>query len=225
MTGETLTWVIGAFEMTDEDAQRLWAAFAGDAVGPQDGIRDTVTLPRPLGKRQWHRTRTLFEKYHFAGDGSYERRHTLQVIEAIEDGVDSYLFNHEPYADRISVAYGGAVGQHYEYGGGLVSDEIMLGRTLQIGQRIPIEYETHFAHGAHYPSEVRRAVRARVENLDFAIHFAPERRPNVVSFCAWPDHYDGEPVLTEQLTVNDDGSAHRFVSFAEQTVLGFKWAW
>ncbi|MFC3891284.1 hypothetical protein ACFOWZ_07325 [Lentzea rhizosphaerae] len=225
LSGETLTWFIGAFEMSDQDAQKLWATFSGDAIGPLDAIVDTVPVPRPMGKRQWHRTMTLFERYLFSKDRSYIQRRTMQVIQAIEDGVDSYLFNHEPFAASISVLYGGHLGQHYEYGGGLVSDDIMFGRTLQTGQRIAIEYETAFDPGVHRPTEVRRAVRARVENLDFAIQFAAEHAPRSVWFCAWPDHYTGDPVLNEPLSLDEAGGAHRFVAYAQQTVLGFRWEW
>ncbi len=224
LSGETLNWFIGAFDMTDEDSQRLWASFSGDAVSRNEGITDTVPVERPHGKRQWHRTLTLFERYFFAADGTYKLRRTLQVIQAIEDGIDSYLFNHEPYAQRIHVLYGGHLGNHYEYGFGLVSDDIAFGRQLNTGQRTAFEYETHFEPGAHFVTEVRRPVRARVENLDFAIQFTPDRLPSAVYFCAWPDHYEGEPVLQEPLTLND-GAAHRFVPYAQQSVLGFRWTW
>ncbi|MEU4763331.1 hypothetical protein AB0H12_08745 [Actinosynnema sp. NPDC023794] len=225
LTGETLTWFITAFEMSDQDAQRLWATFSGDTVGPLDAIIDTVPVPRPMGKRQWHRTMTLFERYFFGSDRSYIQRRTMQVVQAIEDGVDSYLFNHEPFASRIDVLYGGHVGEHYEYGGGLVSDDIMFGRTLQAGQRIAIEYETFFDPGVHQPTEVRRPVRARVENLDFAIRFVAGYTPQHVWFCAWPDHYLGDPVLSEPLSLDASGAAHRFVAYAQQAVLGFRWEW
>lgn len=224
LAGETLNWFIGAFDMSDQDSQRLWANFSGDAVAREEGIVDTVPVERPYGKRQWHRTMTLFERYIFAADGSYELRRTLQVIQAIEDDVDSYLYNHEPYVQRIHVLYGGHVGQHYEYGGGLVSDDIAFGRQLNTGQRTAFEYETHFEPGVHFVTEVRRAVRARVENLDFAIQFSADKLPTAVWFCAWPDHYIGDPVLRESLPLND-GAAHRFVPYAQQTVLGFLWEW
>jgi len=226
ISGETLNWFIGAFDMSDEDSTKLWAAFSGDdATSMIEGITDTVYIPRPMAKRQWHRTITLFEKYYFARDRSYFRRHTLQIIQAIEDGVDSYLYNHEPYATHIRVLYGGKLGTHYEYGDGLVSDDIMLGRALRTGQRIAVEYETSYGASANFPTEVRRAVRARVENLDFAIQFDQENPPTTLWFSVWSDHYLGDPVRKEPLTLDAHGAAHRFVAFAQQTVLGFSWQW
>lgn len=225
ITGETLNWFIGAFDMSDGHARQLWARFSGDIDVRLEGISDTVPSPRPMGKRQWHRTLTLFERYSFASDRSYISRRTLQVVQAIEDGVDSYLFNHEPYAEEIEVICGGSLGKHYEYGDGLVSDDIDFGRKLSIGQRIALEYETRFDPGKHHPSEVRRAVRARVENLDFGVQFAPTQVPNSVWFCAWPDHYRGDPVYQERLELDNEGRIDRFVPYAQQTVLGFKWDW
>ncbi|MFF0544118.1 hypothetical protein [Nocardia thailandica] len=224
LTGQTLEWFIAAFDMSEDHTRRLWSVFSGDDPEAVHSICDTVPVQRPMTRRQWHRTMTLFERYSFAVDGSYKLRHTLQVIQALEDDVDSYLFNHEPYADRIQVLHGGALGNHHDYGFGLSSDEISFGRALLTGQRITLEYKTHFAPRTHYPREVRRAVRARAENLDFAIQFPRRRHPPAIWFCAWPDHLEGAPVREDRLDIVD-GSAHRFVPFAQHCVLGFRWEW
>ncbi|MFF5032235.1 hypothetical protein [Nocardia salmonicida] len=224
LTGQTLEWFIGAFEMTEDHAQKLWSVYSGEEASSRQSISDIVPVQRPMARPQWHRTMTLFERYTFAADGSYRLRHTLQVIQALEDHVDFYLFNHEPYADRIQVMHGGAVGRHHDYGFGLSSDEITLGRPLLTGQRMTLEYKTHFTPGTHFPREVRRAVRARAENLDFAIQFPRRRRPPAIWFCAWPDHLEGEPVHEEPLDIVD-GAAHRFLPFAQHCVLGFRWEW
>lgn len=48
LSGETLDWFLGAFEMSDEDGQRLWANFSGDSENRNEGIVDTVPVPRPM---------------------------------------------------------------------------------------------------------------------------------------------------------------------------------
>jgi hypothetical protein len=222
--GQTLTWFIGAFDIEDQDSTQLWKALSGDNDLELAHITDTVPTPRPMGKRQWHRTMALFERFAIGADRSYISRRTNQTIQAIENGVDSYLFNHEPYAKRINVIYGGALGKHYEYGDGLVSDDIDFGFKLNVGQRTALEYETLFDEGVHFPTEVRRAVRARVENLDFAIQFSLDQLPKAVWFCAWPDHYLHDPVFKQPLELKA-GRVNRFFAYAQQTVLGFQWEW
>lgn len=223
LTSETLTWFIDAFAMTKEDEQRLWHAFAGG--GQIDGgIVDTVDKPRPYVRPQLHRTVSLFERYNFDKQGCLLTRHTMHVIRAAEADIDSYLFNHEPTAERIEVLAGGTLGRQYRYGGGLVSEEFILDRAVSQHGTASIEYLTHYPAGWR-PAEVRRAVRGRCENVDMAVLFDPEFTPARVRFCAWADHYEGEPVLYEDTVVDDRGYAHRFVPFAENTVLGFQWHW
>jgi len=223
LTGETLTWFIDAFGMSDEDRQRLWRAFAGGSK-IDGGIVDTIEKPRGLARPQMHRTVTLFERYNFDATGSLVSRHTMHVIRAAEADIECYLFNHEPFAERVEVLMGGSLGRRYHYGGGLVSDEIVLERPLSRHNTISMEYLTYYPP-AWRPTEVRRAVRGRCENVDMAVLFGTEHRPVRIDFCAWADHYDGVPVLREQVEPDDRGYAHWFVPFAEQTVLGFEWQW
>ncbi|MGC4956752.1 hypothetical protein ACLQ2P_26380 [Actinomadura citrea] len=64
------------------------------------------------------------------------------------------------YAAR-TVSHGGAV----------------FGRVLRAGERIALEYHTHYSRPPHPVTEMRRPARARAENIDIALEFTPERRP------------------------------------------------
>jgi hypothetical protein len=222
LTGETLTWFIDAFAM-QEDEQRLWRAFAG---GSQvDGsIVNTIEKPRALARPQLHRTVSLFERYNLDSSRRLQSRHTMHVIRAAEGEINSYTFNHEPSAERIEVLAGGSLGSQYHHGEGLVSDEIVLERQLSQHGTVSMEYMTYYP-AEWRPTELRRAVLGRCENVDLAVLFDPDFRPNKVWFCAWADHYDGGPVLYEDIEVDERGYVHRFVPVAEQTVLGFRWRW
>jgi hypothetical protein len=225
LTAETLTWFVRAFDMEEQDQHRLWSVFAGGSESPSDGISHTIVSPRAMAKHQWHRTLALFERYYLGKDGSLMERRTMHTIMALEDGVDGYLFNHEPFADRIEVVHGGTLGSRHEYGGGLQSDDIVLERRLMNGQTVSLEYRTVFQVGRHHPLEVRRPARARSLNVDIAVQFDQKRLPESVWFCTWSDHYDGGPVHEVVADVSGQGSAHRFIPFIEQTVVGFRWEW
>ena len=137
LTAETLNWFVRAFEMTDDDEESLWATYTRRSL--DRGISHTMVAPRPMAKPQRHRTLALFERYIIDPAGRLRERHTYHVILAMEDGVDSYMFNHEADVDAIRVAHQGRVGGHYEYGGGLQADEILIGRTLRKGESASIE--------------------------------------------------------------------------------------
>ena len=223
LTAETLTWFVDAFDMSTEDEERLWRAAAGGGRD-EGGIVDTLVKRRALARPQLHRTVSLFERYDFDSAGVLIRRHTMHVIRAVLDEVSSYLFTHEPNAQRIEVLAGGELGQEYRHGDGLVSQEIILNHRLALHKTISMEYETYYSSNWR-PVELRRTIRGRCENVDMAMHFATDSCPSAIWFCAWRDDYEGDPVLQEEIKADDRGHAHRFVAFAEQTVLGFKWSW
>src|SRR5690349_5247080 len=95
------------------DAAHLWAALSGKKDSDY-GISHTLSRQLEMVRRQCHRTLSLVEHYVVGTDGSLLVRRTHHTIRAIEDGVDIYLFNHEPQASRIEVQHGGSVGRKYE---------------------------------------------------------------------------------------------------------------
>ena len=221
LSGETLTWIVQAFEMEHDDEQALWRAFAGGGIRSA-GVVGTMVAPRELVRPQLHRTVSLFERYSIDSLGRLTGRHTMHVIGAVEHGVNSYLYNHEPLATRIEIVAGGKLGERFTYGDGLISDEVVLDAPLRRGYTTSMEYRTTYPD-TYSPLEVRRAVRGRCENVDIAIQFDRSAIPSSVRFAAWSDHYLGDPVLTETASPDATGFVHRFVPYAEQTVIGFQW--
>ncbi len=223
MSAETLTWFVAAFDLTDQDAGRLWAAHSGDDSG-QRGIAHTIHTPREMARPQRHRTVSLFERYRIDATGALTERHTWHTIMAQVDGVDSFVFNHEPMPARVEVALGGRVGEHLRYGDGLQSEVIILSRTLRRGDTTAVEYRTTYGPSAQRPTEVRRPARGRSENVDIAVMFHEARLPAEVWWCVWADHLDQAVVVREPVAL-ERAVVHRFVPFIEQTVVGFQWRW
>lgn len=224
ITSETLTWIVDAFHMDERDAECLRATHASDCGARSDGISDAVQEPREMARRQWHRTVTVFERYFLDREGQLTERRTNHVIMALEDGVDSYLFNHESSVETIEVLHGGTLGQEHHYDG-LVSHEIVFPQPLKRGQRTSFEYRSAYRPAPHPPQEVRRPARGRTENFDIAVHFEPRRLPSRLWWAIWSDHHLGDPVQMDPTQVCDAGRAHRYVPFVERSVVGFRWNW
>lgn len=222
LSPETLTWIIDAFDMIQSDKDRLWEIFSGKE-NPGSEISHTLRRRREMLRRQCHRTVNLVERYTVDSLRHVKSRHTMHTIRAIEDGVDIYIFNHEPQASRVEVTYGGKTGNKYEYGGGLCSVEIRLDQPLLKGDTTGLEYYTHFNRNSTPLTEVRRAAFARVENIDLAVRF-DGATPRHAWLCVWDDHLDGEPVDERRVEIYK-GSIRQFVKSVEETVIGFRWIW
>ncbi|MFJ7215718.1 hypothetical protein [Amycolatopsis sp. NPDC098790] len=221
LSHETLTWFVEAFEMTDTDRLHLREVYDGRHT-PTSEIAHTLRSRREMIRGQRHRTMNLVERYDVT-DGRLSVRRTVHTIRAIEDGVDIYLFNHEPEASRIDVAYGGRLGQSHEYGGGLRSVEIELDRPLRKDETTALEYAAAFDRRSAGLTEVRRAAFARAENVDIAVEFSG-RVPRRVWWCVWSDHLEGSPVYEEPVEFVNSAT-RRFVRSMEDTVVGFRWEW
>ncbi|TCJ35199.1 hypothetical protein [Parafrankia sp. BMG5.11] len=221
LVAETLDWFIEAFNMDEGDADHLRAMFAGTSA-EINGISSTVRQPRSMARRQWHRTLSLFERYHIDARGYLVERRTMHTILALENNVDRYLFNHEPTVVDIQVIRGGQLGRRYEYSNGLCAHDIDFGYSLSRGQSYSFEYSAFYAE-ADRRLEIRRPARARSENIDIAVCFQPELAPRRIWWSVWEDHYDGGPVDEDPVQLDGSLIARRYVSFIEQTVVGFRW--
>lgn len=219
LTAATLENFIGAFDFDEGDQRLLWDLLVGS-----DGISHTIKRPRPMARPQIHRTVFLVERYYIDDQRMLARRRTVQCLEAREDGVSAYLFGHEPLAAEIEVIHGGSVGRHYEYGHGLVGEDIVLEERLHKGERATLEYQVRYERNEPR-TEVRRAARGRVENVTIAVHFSPSRVPRCVRFAAWDDHYLGDTVREEPALLTPTGSASVCLPYIQQAVVGFRWEW
>ncbi|MGW5743938.1 hypothetical protein [Amycolatopsis sp. NPDC003861] len=218
---ETLTWFVDAFDMTETDRTHVREVYEGRHT-PTSEIAHTLRSRREMIRGQRHRTINLVERYDVI-DGCLNVRRTVHTIRAIEDGVDIYLFNHEPEASRVEVAYGGQLGQSHEYGRGLRSVEIKLDRPLQKDKTAALEYFAVFDQRSAGLTEVRRAAFARVENADIAVAFTGVV-PRRVWWCIWADHLGGSPVEEKPIELVNSAT-RRFVASMEDTVVGFRWEW
>lgn len=220
---ETLQWFMEAFEMDEIHREELRESLFGRRE-PILGVAYTLRNRRPMIKPQRHRTISLVERYAIGPARSLMWRRTFQAIRAVEDGVDAYFFNHEPWASHIDVLHGGVLGERYFYGNGLTGVEILLSNPLRKMQATALEYRARFAPDLSEATEVRRPAFARAENIDMAVEFTSHESPRRLWWCIWDDHIDGEAVWEQECSV-DGRIARKYVPFIEETVVGFRWEW
>jgi hypothetical protein len=230
-----LALFIEAFGFSEHEAGRLWRLWNGAAtigvmsgshVVPMQAERDVVEA---LGPRQ-HQTLSLHDHVYIGQDGRIDRARMLQVIEAIAQGVDRIPFICDTSVLTIEVGQGGKelTGQVQQIRQDLFFTEILLARTLDLGETITLEYSVSYRFPGDPTDpgerEFRRAVFRHAENLDMRVEFHPDRIPATVWWANW-DGVDGGVLQREAVSLDTEHSAHRYIRSLDKTVAGFMWEW
>jgi hypothetical protein len=185
---------------------------------------DTVTtLLGPPG----HQTVSLHDHAFVRADGQVGRVRTVQMIEALRDGLDSIPYIYDLTALTLQVGHGceAPAGPGSQIKDGPHVLRIPLAKTLSAGETHSLEYATTF----DYPGEItaeqrryRRAVMRRVDNIDLHVEFDPECVPQTIWWAVW-DGVDGGIIEQHRVQPDSQNSVHRYLRLAEETVAGFYW--
>lgn len=230
-----LSLFIAAFGFSEHEAARLWRLWNGSAtISVMSGTRAVPAraeqdVDRVLGPRR-HRTLSLHDHVYVGADGRIDRARTMQVIEATTQGVDRIPFLCDTNVLTLEVGQGGKelTGEVHRIGDDMFFTEILLARTLDLGETLTLEYWITY----RYPGdpadpaerEFRRAVIRQVENLDMRVEFQAGRLPPQLWWAHW-DGIDGDVMEREAVTLDKQFSAHRYLRSLEKTVAGFYWRW
>ena len=155
---------------------------------------------------------------------------TTQVIEAIADDVDHipYLYDTSIVTLETGHGCGEVSGSLYKISNGIYGVDIPLSKTLALGETLTLEYWTSYQYPGNLddPQErqYRRAVMRRLENLDLRVEFHPGMLPQTLWWAVW-DGVDGDVVEQDEVTLDREHSAHRFLRSLERAVAGFHWPW
>jgi hypothetical protein len=230
-----LALFIDAFGFTDDETDRLWRLWNGAAtISVLSGSRAVPAtaeqdLRQLLGPRR-HQTVTLHDHLTVGADGRMARARTLQVIEAIEAGTDRIPFLYDTSLLTLEVGQGcaGLSGELRQIGPDMFATDILLARTLGLGDTITMEYLATFRYPGDpddpHERQYRRAVMGRLENFDMRIEFDPARRPARLWWATW-DGVDGDVLSQEEAALDSQHSAHRFMRSLHRAVVGFHWDW
>jgi hypothetical protein len=178
-----------------------------------------------LGKPAY-RTLTLHDHHYIGPDGLPARHRTLQTIEALADGVDRIPYRADTSALAVEVGMGcrGLDGTVRRITRDLFAVDMLLATPLSAGQTTTIEHTTSFLYTAPPPREFRRIIVFSLENVDIRVQFDPGRLPHLVEWAVW-DGLDGPVTEREQVALDAQLAAHRYVRLAERTAIGFRWEW
>jgi len=235
LSPDTMQLFIDAFGFSQHEAGRLWRLWQGSpSIGVMSGTHavpaQTQRLVDDVVGRPRHQTLSLHDHIYVGEDGRIDRARLLHVIEAIAHGVDRIPFLCDTNVLTIEVGQGGKElnGNVQQIRDDMFFAEILLARTLDLGETITLEYWVtyRFPGDPADPDEreFRRAVMRHAENIDIRIQFHPKRQPARVWWARW-DGDDGEVIQREAVTLDGECSVHRFVRSVDKTVVGFYWQW
>ena len=230
-----LALFIEAFGFSEHEAGRMWRLWNGSVsisvISGTHGVPDRAEaeVNRALGPRR-HHTLSLHDHISVGADRRIDRARTMQVIEANSQGVDRIPFLCDTSVLTLEVGQGckelsGAI---QRIGPDVYATEILLARTLDLGETLTLEYWLTY----RYPGdpadpaerEYRRAVMRQVDNLDMRIEFHPDQLPARLWWAHW-DGTDGRVLEREAVTLDCQHSVHRYLRSLEKTVAGFYWEW
>jgi hypothetical protein len=230
-----LSLFIAAFGFSEHEAGRLWRLWNGSAtISVMSGThavsdRAEQEVDRVIGPRQ-HQTLSLHDHVYVGADGRIERARTLQVIEAIAQGVDRIPYLCDTNVLTLEVGHGGKElsGDVHQIADEVFTTDILLARTLDLGETITLEYWVSY----QYPGDpddpgernFRRACMRHTENLDMRVQFDAGHLPARVWWARW-DGIEGGVLDQEAVTLDKECSAHRYLRSIDKTVAGFYWEW
>lgn len=233
LSAETLEWFIEAFRFSEHEAGQLRRLHAGSSrIGVLSGTRAVPLGVEPdvdaaIGPRR-HQTLSLHDHIWVGADGRIDRARTLHVIEAIAPGVDRLPFVCDNNVLTLEVGHGckELAGQLRWIGGEFFAAEILLSRTLDVGETLTLEYwlsyRWHGDPGDSFSREYRRAVMRQLHNLDIRVEFHPDWLPHRVWWAHWEGTH-GNVLEREGVTLDSQHSAHRYLKSVERTAVGFSW--
>jgi hypothetical protein len=235
LSRSTLSQFIDTFGFSKQEEDRLWrlwegaaaiSVLAGDSAMPAESFAEVAAA---LGPRK-HQTVSLHDHVYVGADGRLSSTRTLQVIEAIADGLDRfpYLYDTNTTTLETGQGCGDPTGALYRIRAGVYATDIPLTKSLALGETLTLEYWTSY----HYPGnlddprerEFRRAALSRLENFDMRVEFHPDMLPDSVWWAVW-EGVDGEITEQVQVTLDSQHSAHRYLRSLEKAVVGFHWLW
>jgi len=231
----TLALFIDAFRMSKSHADRLWQLWEGSGrISALSGRRAVAPkteedLRVALGPRR-HQTVSLHDHVFVGPDGRVARNRTLQVVEAIADGLVRIPYMYDTSALTLEVGQGcGEVsGELYQISEGLFATTIPLAKELSVGETMSLEYVTTYGYPGNLTDpqerEFRRAVVRRMENVDMRVEFHPDKLPAHVWWAVW-DGIDGGIIEREPASLGGQHEVHRYLRALEKTVVGFRWSW
>jgi hypothetical protein len=234
LSRSALSLFIEAFRFSEPEADRLWRLWNGSAtITVLSGSRAVPTyaeqeVANVIGAR---RQQTVSMHHHIwvGSDGRIDTVRVMQVIEAIEQGVDRIPFIYDTNVQSVELGQGcKELAAPLRKVGDVFATEILLARTLDIGETLTLEYRMvhNYADSMTAPLECeqRHAVLRNLENFDMRVEFHPARLPAYLWWARW-DGTEGDVIEQQRVQLDSQHSAHRYLRSITKAVVGFRWEW
>jgi hypothetical protein len=231
----SLQLFVDAFRFSEDEAARLWRLWNGTATIRVLSGRSAVSahaeqeILNAIGPRR-HQTLSMHDHVYVGMDGRIERARIMQVIEAIDESVDRIPFLADTNVLTIEVGQGCLELAHdvRQVRNGVFAAEIVLPRTLALGETTALEYWCTY----RYPGDLtdpqerewRRGVVRQVSSYDMRVEFHPDRLPERLMWATW-DGTSGDVIAEQEVSLDSQYSAHRYLKSLEKTIAGFHWDW
>jgi hypothetical protein len=234
LSRSALSLFIEAFGFSEHEADRLWRLWNGSATisvlsgshaVPVQAEQDVAQI---IGTRR-HQTLSMHHHVWVDDNGRIDSMRIMQVIEATVQSLDRIPFIYDTEEATVELGQGCK-----ELAGPLrrirdvLATEILLTRTLELGETLTLEYRVthHYPDDVPYPVECeqRQAVLRQLENLDMRVEFHPDRLPAKVWWARW-DGVDGGVMEEQEVPLDSQHAVHRFLRSVTKTVVGFRWDW
>jgi hypothetical protein len=224
---ETLRWLVAGFRLSPHDAQRVYELYRAD-IAPRTIIGDLPSRARAAGT--WapgHQTELLFEHHWIGPAGLPVRHHTQQTIFSLADGLESYRYGLDTPEAEVRVRRGGTASEIYPMDDAHYAINIVFPHPLRYGEEHYLDYWTLFRYSRPPPAEFRRATHQRVEHLDMRVEFHPQKLPSRLWWAQWRDYRDTSAVVIERenMPLDEELSARKYLDAVERAVVGFYWEW
>lgn len=221
---QTLRWFEEAFGLSPHDSQRLRELYRGDSR--RSVIVGNLPAPADAAKRQ-HETTLLFEHHVIGRDGIPARHHTQQTIRSLVDGMQSYQYRFDTPHVEVRVMRGGRAGPVYQLAEPLWAVDIEFRHPLRYDEVAYLDYWALFRYESQPAPEFRRGAHVLVQHLDMRVEFHRQKLPQRLWWAEWEDYRDPNEAVAEQedLTLDEEYSAHRYLESIEHAVVGFRWSW
>jgi hypothetical protein len=224
---ETLRWLVAGFRLSPNDAQRVYELYRA-GLAPRTIVGNLPPREPSAGARApVHQTALLFEHHYIGQAGMPVRHHTQQTIFSLVDGLESYRYGLDTLEAEVRVMRGGTPSRAYRMGGEHYALDIVFPHPLHYGEEHYLDYWTLFRYSAAPPPEFRRATHQRVEHLGMRVEFHPQKRPRQLWWAQWRDYRDAGDEVTERedVTLDEELSASKYLDAVERAVVGFSWEW
>ena len=227
LSKSALTLFIDAFGFSDSEAALLWKLWEGSnrvrfLSGPRAMPPEKAAA---LGPPQYQ-TLSLHDHHYIGPDGLPARHRTLQIIEATVSGLDRVAYRADTNAVSVEVGHGckELSGPFYKVTDGVYALDMVLAKSLALGETLTLEYWTSFNYREPPRREFRRVVLGRMEGVDIRVEFHPAKLPSAVWWGVW-DGIDGGIVREDRVSLDSQNSVHRYLRTTADTVVGFHWDW